>query len=292
MSARVIGEQVSRPAEISPIFVIGRHRSGTTWLGNVLAALPDVYTPAHEEHHGVHESAFFSQLVPYCNHGRREADRYAVKCLFERSDFFLLTGLERGPEIDGRDCSTYFRLTMEAAARRAGARYWLEKTPAHTLQAKFLSEAFPGAILLAVLRDHDDVVASNVHGFGEPSSLRCWLRQSVATAVYEKIIRRNDPWIIRYEDLLHDYERTVRSLLERLGIDASYMPGSAYRPNSSYQGAAPPRLWWQRLAIDLGRWLIRICPGAVVERAVMWRLRRRAGILPSWFFRMASRAPD
>ena len=72
-----------------PIFVLGRHRSGTTWLSNVLAAFPEIYAPAHELHHGTHESAFFSHLVPYCNGGRTAVDLLAIKRLFERSDYFL-----------------------------------------------------------------------------------------------------------------------------------------------------------------------------------------------------------
>ena len=59
---------------------------------------------------------------------------------------------------------------MEIGADRRGARYWLEKTPAHTLHARFLRRAFGDAVFLAMVRDYREVVASNVYAFGVPAS--------------------------------------------------------------------------------------------------------------------------
>ena len=62
-----------------PIFVLGRHRSGTTWVSNILASVPGIYSPSHPLHKGAHESAYFSLLIPYCNLGMTAADLRAVK---------------------------------------------------------------------------------------------------------------------------------------------------------------------------------------------------------------------
>ncbi len=202
----------------TPVFILGRHRSGTTWIANILASLPEIYAPSHEIHRGVHESAFFSHLVRYCNHGRTDADLQQVKRLFECSDFFALTGLSQGPEIASVGAAGYFRSIMESGARQHGATHWLEKTPAHTLHARFLAAAFPDAIFIAVVRNYRDVVASNVHGFGNPKSPWTWFRESVVTAVYEKIIAQNKIAVVRYEMLVTDYEGTVQFLLQNFGI--------------------------------------------------------------------------
>lgn len=268
----------------TPIFILGRHRSGTTWLSNILASLPEIYVPAHERHDGVHESAFFSHLVRYCNQGRTEADLRAVKHLFESSDFFALTGLKEGPAILGQGPAAYFRSVMEAAAGMSGARYWLEKTPAHTLHAKFLAAAFPDAILIAVIRDYRAVVASNVHAFGDSRSAWSWFRHSLVTAVYEKLLARNGVAVIRYENLVSDYEGTVLALLKRLGIERASAPVSAFRRNTFYEGAPPPREWWQALSMVAGRWLIRPLPSGLVEASVIHWRERKPGILPPWFF--------
>jgi Sulfotransferase family len=268
----------------TPIFILGRHRSGTTWLSNILASLPEIYVPTHERHDGVHESAFFSHLVRFCNHGRTESDLREIKRLFESSDFFALTGLTEGPEILGQGPAGYFRSVMEAAARNHGARFWLEKSPAHTLHAKFLAAAFPDARFFAVVRDYRAVVASNVHAFGEPRSAWSWFRHSLVSAVYEKVLARNRVPVVRYESLLSDYAGTVLSLLASLGIERGSTPQSAFRKNTFYEGAPPRREWWQSLSMAAGRGLIQALPAALVEEAVIrWR-RRKPGILPPWFF--------
>jgi hypothetical protein len=253
-------------------------------MGNILAALPEIYAPTHERHWGVHESAFFSHLVRYCNHGRTDADLRAIKCLFEGSDFFALTGLAKGPEIVGHGPARYFRDIMEAGARTKGARYWLEKTPAHTLHAKFLAQAYPDAIFIAVVRNDREVVASNVHGFGKPSSVRCWFSHSLVTALYEKIIAASGVTVIRYENLATRYEETVRALLASLGVDCATVPRSAFGRNTLYRDAPPVIEWWQRAAAAAGRWLVLPLPGRLVEWAVTRALGRRPKSLPAWFF--------
>jgi hypothetical protein len=267
-----------------PIFILGRHRSGTTWLANILASLPEVYALTHERHRGVHESAYFSHLVRYCRQGRTEQDARDIKRLFELSDFFALSGLQEGPDIALRGTAGYFRAVMDSGTARRGARYWLEKTPANTLIARRLREAFPDAIFLAVIRDYRQVVASQVHGFGEPDAPSGWFRQSVVTAIYEKSIARSRAKVVRYESLASDYDDTVRSILAHLGISADPLPRSGFRSNTLYEKSGPSLRWWQSLAMTAGRWLVLPCPGWILERAVLRRLDRTPGALPPWFF--------
>jgi Sulfotransferase family len=274
----------------TPLFVLGRHRSGTTWLANALASLPEVYAPEHVAPRRIHESAFFSHLVRHCNHGRCESDLREIKRLFEASRYFALTGQAQGPDILRLGPAGYFRAVMEAGARRKGARYWLEKTPAHTLHSKFLSEAFPDAVFVAVQRDYRDVVASNVHGFGAPASAWNWFRHSVATAAYEKVIARRPAIVVRYEDLLADFGGTMQGLMTALGIPGPVPPVATER-NSSFADVPPAFTARQRLAMSAGRGLVRLLPSAVLERAVVaWRARTPAA-LPAWFPAYAGDAP-
>lgn len=270
----------------TPIFVIGRHRSGTTWVANALSAYAGVYAPRHEAHRGVHESAFFSHLVPHCRGGRTREDLLQIKELFERSDFYLLTGLGPGPDILRHGHAGYFRQVMDSAARAHDARYWLEKTPAHTLHARFLAREYPDAVILAVVRNAGDVVASNVHGFGDPGSAWTWFRQSLATAIYERVACRNAALVIRYEDLCDDFSGTLQRIASLLGLgDVIPADAQAFARNSSYAGEMPPLRWWQSAAIKTGRLVASLVPGPVLDFAVdFWRGRKREAALPGWFF--------
>ena len=267
-----------------PLFILGRHRSGTTWLANILASQPEVHAITHERHQGVHESAYMSHLVPHCGHGRTEADRQEIKRLFEQSDFFALSGLTKGPDIGQLGTGGYFRAVMDAGAGRSHARYWLEKTPANTLIARRLREVFPDAVFLAIVRDHREVVASLVYGFGDPASAYDWFRQSVLTAIYEKVIAASGATVIRYESLVQDYEGSLARILALLGLSPDSLPHSEFRRNSLYVEPRPELLGWQSLAMRAGRWLVLPWPAAFVERAVLQRLDRTRGKLPPWFF--------
>jgi LPS sulfotransferase NodH len=265
-----------------PLFILGRHRSGTTWLANALASLPEVYAPEHASPRTIHESAFFSHLVRHCNQGRTDADLREIKRLFEGSQFYALTRLDRGPDILRLGVAGYFRAVMEAGARRKGSRYWLEKTPSHTLHSQFLAEAFPDAVFIAVQRDYRDVVGSNVHGFGKPASLWNWFRHSAATAAYEKVIARRHATVVRYEDLLADFTGTMKGLMHALGIDGP-VPQLATERNTSFADAPPAFTARQRIAMSCARWLVRPVPSAALEGAIVaWRARTPAA-LPGWF---------
>jgi hypothetical protein len=266
-----------------PLFILGRHRSGTTWLANILASVPGIHAITHERHQGVHESAYFSHLVPHCGHGRTDADRREIKRLFEQSDFYALSGLTQGPDIGQLGTAGYFRAVMEAGAG-GNARYWLEKTPANTLIARRLREALPDAVFLAIVRDYREVVASLVHGFGDPASMYDWFRQSVLTAIYEKLIAASKASVIRYESLIWDYDGSVAGILDTLGLAPGSLPRSAFRGNSLYAESRPALRVWQSVAMKAGRWLVRPWPASVIERAVLRRLDRLRGKLPPWFF--------
>jgi hypothetical protein len=79
----------------TPIFVLGKHRSGTTWLANLLCQHPQIAGVQHARHHGIHESAFFSHV--YGRYGDLAVwSRYAEFVeVVAASDYFRLAGATR-----------------------------------------------------------------------------------------------------------------------------------------------------------------------------------------------------
>ena len=74
---------MNRGTGLTKIFVLGRHRSRTTLLANIVASHPKIFTPEHEAHRGQHESEFFSSVVPYCRLADTPTDRLALRALSE-----------------------------------------------------------------------------------------------------------------------------------------------------------------------------------------------------------------
>jgi len=119
------------------VFILGLQRSGTTWLANMLAALPQVAAVAHESHRGVHESVFFSHFAKGFEPWDDPEQRLRFAASFAASDYYLLTEMEQEFLEDlERSCSSYgevFIALMDYLAIAEGADAWIEKSPHHTL---------------------------------------------------------------------------------------------------------------------------------------------------------------
>lgn len=74
----------------TPIFVVGVHRSGTTWLANILCRHSNIAGIQAERHFGIHESVFFSHFIH--NFGDLRNDNIFIQFVeaFASSDHFIL----------------------------------------------------------------------------------------------------------------------------------------------------------------------------------------------------------
>lgn len=291
MTQRDNDNQGAAAERCTPIFVIGHYRSGTTWVANLLAAHPDVYTPTHPEHYGQVESNFFSSLLPYCSWGRTEADRIAMRAIFECSDYWHILFPADPPSIaaSARQPDAYFRDCMDEAAKRRGCSCWVEKTPTHTLLLGYLVRQFPDALFVAVHRARHDVIRSYMFNSTDPYSAWHWVTRAMMVEVYGKIISRYSASVIHvnYEDLVQNPDGTVRSLYENLNLRIAGDAKSSWTANSSFKGpAAHVPMHLVALATFVS-WVFRFVPSAWCERIGMRGFRDGGHeSLPSFFFRV------
>ncbi len=277
--------------QCKPIFVVGHHRSGTSWVTNLLESHSDVYTPTHREHNGQHESAFFSCLLPYCRWGRTKQDRHAIRAIFECSDYWHLLFPRDPPEIDacGKSPDAYFRACMDVAARRRGCGRWVEKTPQHTLLLGYLLRTFPDASFVAVERDRQRVIHSYLARFKGHLSLRDWAARSMDFEIYRKVVNRYRGRVItiRYEDLLAKREQTLQILFGKLGLDVPEQSKDRWAANSSFT-SSPARLSLPiRMTIESVHVFFVFVPSAWCEKFGLRRFRApEKQALPGWFFRV------
>lgn len=287
-----------------PVFVLGKQRSGTTWLANQLCRHPSIAGVQHEEHHGVHESAFFSHVS-----GRYGDLSYRVNFIefvevMAAADYFRLAGAGKDYLYSLWPCdyATVFRRVMERYATEREASHWLEKTPTHTPCVARLAESFPDARFVAVVRDVREVVESSLArprpaGFETRARLR-WhliLRTVTSWAYYSAVIRRFSRHsrrilVLEFEDLRSDLEATLRAVCDFLGLpfDPEMCVGE-YRPNTSFEEEAAREAvlsWTERkLVSGLAGWL-SLVPGFAFER-ITGRRSPRERPLPRWFFSLA-----
>jgi hypothetical protein len=291
-----------------PIFVLGLQRSGTTWVANMLAGSGRVSAVEAEDHRGVHESIFFSHFAVAFGPFDDPTARVRFVEAFAASDYFLLSGLSpddlAGMVGRARSHAEVFAGVMDAMAARAGNRFWVEKSPDHTLLATALAATFPAARFVCVVRDSRSLVTSRLAAYGRTPARglkrkRDLLRGAAVNQLHARHLARfcrtcDRALLVSYGDLLRDPAGTRARIAAFLGSGlAPEALESRYAPNTSHAGTATRRLSGLDVAcIAMGDAIARLVPlGALA--AVHARIGRRRGVAwPDWCWKRSGYVPD
>lgn len=152
-------------ASPKPLFVVGRQRSGTTWVANTLCNHSLVFGIMIPRYYGIKESWFFSHFDGRCGELTQDENYQEFLDLFCKTTYFRLSQVnkERLVNIKPRCYADFFGQFMELAADlnvRRRYRYWLEKSPIHTLYLRELISYYPDARFIGIERELTDVIRS------------------------------------------------------------------------------------------------------------------------------------
>lgn len=237
------------------LFIIGKQRSGTSWLGNILAEHPDIYGVRNPMRHGIWESLYFTHIAEdfwrvdtmstagfekWCQYMANTS--YVDHSNFEAEELSKL-GPARFEEL--------FRRLMDLASKKAGAEVWIEKSPPHTLVALRIAEYFEGAKFIVVWRELKPWLRSSVkHAIrrgrisADTKCARLWL---ISKLVVERWLYEGNAHVlkqkypnrvlgVRYEELSADRDGVVREVLEFLGMKGNPRDlTSPFAPNTSFK---------------------------------------------------------
>ena len=292
----------------TPLFVLGLQRSGTTWLANMLGAHSQVACVEADDHYGIHESIFFSHFAR--TYGDLEDDenfrRFAID--FTASDYYLLTGIEeawfwqRRP----RSYAAAFRGLMEEMARRQGARFWLEKSPDHTLLCRQLARDFPDARFVCVVRQTMSRVRSLVSGrkwkpTSLPRRISFLFMACAANDLYSRMLERfssesSRGILVRYEDLMGDADGNLRRIAEFVGmpfepamLKPRFAPNSSFRSSQERDGALSAI---DRVLIRAFTAFFRIIPLPLLRAINSWRHKGKLPKWPAWVWKRRIHRPS
>lgn len=291
----------------TPIFVLGMQRSGTTWVSNMLEGSGVVAAVTAEEHHGVHESVFFSHFAhgfePFQDANARRRFREA----FLKSDYFLLTDLL--PDVvdeallNALDYADVFDAVMQTLAARDGKTHWLEKSPHHTMLAEELADRFPDALFVCVVRESRSLIASRLAAYGrEPSrNLRRVvdiLRGALVNSLYLRRLQRfaegcDRAMLLRYETFRRDQSRGRGQLVQflRLSVPADNLV-STFAPNTSHIRADTQLLSsFDTLLIRVGDAFGRLLPLSLLSLIERKRRKSRGLAWPDWVWQRTGYRP-
>jgi hypothetical protein len=281
--------QDERPGLVTgagPVFVVGVPRSGTTLLTAILGS--------HSAFDCGPESGFFVHLargrfeqalrsrrwpdaavraldaLPHPS-GRTLVDRYDVRREAVRA---FLEAHERSP-------ANLLRSITEVSAAHRGRRRWVEKTPLHLLHVEDVLAHFPNARIVRIVRDPRDAASSMCRLPFESDSFvaNCYAWMHYHAASRDTLTTDERCTTIRFEDLLHDVEPTVRSLCTFVGehyepamIDHAARSSRVRADGEPWKNRVSERLdgsmafrWRQGLDADSARVASLICHEALAE---------------------------
>ena len=270
---------ITTPAK--PLFVIGTARSGTTWLANMLANHPYLAGVTATEHQGIHESHLFSH-TRYALTGRRTFAEFIEQ--YKEEDYFKLLRLDAEQLCESNeeiDVYRFFRILMEKYAAAKGARYWLEKTPKHSIYYQEILEQFPEALFVTIERRFEETLLSNLNKFAKPGAGR-WVQVLEKIFRYEsdmraitQLKRRADERVVsvKYEDLVQNTNKEIFKILEFLSVPR-FPLNSPFSVESSIKNGKLSRFAFLSFQWPLIRG-IRLTMRAVPFGVMFWARKRR-----------------
>jgi uncharacterized membrane protein YkvA (DUF1232 family) len=201
------GSFVACPSKCRSIVVIGgAARSGTTLLRTLLGRHPMIAG-------GPETTVFLYRISSPVDIGERLGWEPSLIEGWQRESHSQVEFIER------------FR---SAILERSGKVVWVEKTPKNIGRFGFVRRCFPHAKLVHIIRDGRDVVCSlRLTPFAKldhapwqsvEAARRCAVQWQ--SSVRAGVHFRSDPayYELRYEDLVHNPEATLRALTDVLGV--------------------------------------------------------------------------
>lgn len=214
-----VSETTPRPPFI---FIVGRGRSGTTLVRAILDSHPLLAIPG--------ESHFLVSMAT-CRRYREKNGRVDIRGFVAdllASAHFRAWGLAEGEVSDSylRDppgnIADALRRPYELYARMQGKPRYGDKTPIHVLHIPLLSQLFPEARFLHVIRDGRNVALSYLSvPFGPDTLVEAALRWKWAVRSGRRAGMRLGPtryMEIRYEALVEDPESVMRGVCSFLDL--------------------------------------------------------------------------
>ena len=295
------------------VFVIGKHRSGTSWLGNILAEHPEIYGVQNPNRHGIWESLYFAYVAEVFQNVDTTTENGFRKWVDFISDtnYFRFSSLSMSElsNLGPAPFDALFRRFMEHASQKKEASVWIEKSPPHTLVASHIAEMFPTAKFVAVTRKFEDWLRSSVKHSKRTGRLVSDRKLSrmylIAKLIGERFLYEVAIDVLKegygdrvlhidYEELRQQHSETKGQIFSFIGVGAlGDRVSSKYEPNSSFNSRQEKRReevlseieWkWARFV----RKIVHLIPhtGAILLSKLLLLVRNLRGRpFLDWFFR-------
>lgn len=212
--------------DISPIFVVGCGRSGTTLLRVMLHRhsqlyiakesyfIPEMYPRWHVGMNNEEIDAFVDKIMKY----PRPPEQAAIDFLGWEKESLR----EYFRRMSDRQYSDVVAGLYTHGMVNSSKKYWGDKTPRYIINLSLLYKLFPNAKFVHLIRDGRDVTMSYFKcGWGPKNILegaRFWSKRVNAGRAFHATNPDANYYEVRFEDLLESPEDTLKNLCQFIGI--------------------------------------------------------------------------
>lgn len=290
----------------TPVFLVGWRRSGTTWLGALIAQntnISCVMGGKPGELGGCAESYFFSHLYNKFGDLKDHNNLIHLIEVFGNSTYFELTGFTKDFLYEERS-ETYeglFRRLMDRYAEGKGAELWLEKNPSHSFHVEEIARCYEDAKFIAIERDvvgqlrsalkMNELEGIEMRGLRKAVGI---LKEVVGYCAAQKHINRlrskhpDRMLVVSYEDLVKSRKEVITAICDFLGV--AFEPAmleSPYKAASSFISEEEKKGVLSDREAAATRIIFRLC-NLLPWRFYRWLYRRAKKMqglhFPHWFF--------
>lgn len=280
-----------------PIFILGRPRSGTTWLSNILCGNDKIVGVQDKRHFGICESYFFSKIANMIKKIEDKGDYQTFLQIFTNSDYYIIGKRGVSNFVLARNYENvynFFRMFMENIANRNNALFWLEKTPEHVLYLQKILKTYPDSIFIYIERDLIDTVKSAIASLNPKIRLFVIFRTIFLHCLYYKILNKFESsnekitFKVDYWDLKVNKENTVKEICNFLRVNYNEnMLENKYQENTSFKNQKDRKtilkLWEAKLIMKF-HLLLNLLPFQIfmVFQLIIRQFYKKT--LPKWYF--------
>jgi hypothetical protein len=218
-------------ADAMPVyFIVGPHRAGTTYLQTLIGSMPAVGT--------CQETHFFCRVLPYLKELQDVVKREVsfsdvknaiIKIMFLGEDIVDFWDDCEAAFLSGGYSRLLKYLMFNLATKNNDeVNVLLEKTPSHLMHIKEISEVFPKAKFIIIVRDPRAIAASFLKylpHLGQEDRYSYLLKEVRYLNSFFRVISTikqkssNNIKIVKYENVVHDEKSELNDLCSFLGID-------------------------------------------------------------------------
>ena len=223
-----------------PIFIVGKNRSGTKWLSNILLRNKNISGIQNEYHGGILETNIVNDMARiFGSLSNKDSFAGLIEC-FSGTDFFRLSKLSKCELYKTRSKNYYefLKRFMDIYAKKASTEFWLQKIDVKQLKGFY--DYFSDARFIVIERD----IINNIR-----SAIGLQRKNKIKTSVVKETIlyiyslkcanryknRRKNFFFLRYEDLERDKVNVLRKICDFLGLTYSNeMLSNKFKRNTSF----------------------------------------------------------